>query len=165
MLAQPRTVFAWGFKAEGIEVVMPVPAALSPDGRLLPGRWRGWWEGVVDLIPDGKPTSGVRQRQLSLEKVFGRGIPKAFPEATESVLRFVTPSDGHQGMTIRPDGSHSRAWRDGKVRDVVEWDLSAPDLEGKDISFVWDHEQEFHYRKSYMLPLLEDGERQMLRLV
>jgi phosphatidylinositol glycan class T len=47
LLAQPGTVFSWGFKSEGIEVIMPDETS--------PGRWRGWWEGVVDLVPEVGP--------------------------------------------------------------------------------------------------------------
>lgn len=124
---------------------MPVPASLSPSGEALPGRWRGWWEGVVDLVPDGRASSGARQRQLSLEKVFGRGVPKPFPEASDSVLRFILPDN--ERMTARPDGSRQTKWVDGRQRDILQWDLTDVELQGKDIAFEWDGEHGFSYRK------------------
>lgn len=125
---------------------MPVPAALSPSGEALPGRWRGWWEGVVDLVPDGRPSGGPLQRKLSLEKVFGRGVPKPFPEASESVLRFILPEN--ESMSARPERSRQKAWIDGRHREVIEWDLKDATLQGEDIAFDWEGEHEFSYRMS-----------------
>lgn len=125
---------------------MPVPASLSPDGRAMPGRWRGWWEGVLDLVPDGRVGNGRRERHLSLEKVFGRNVPKAFPEAAESTLRYIMPNEA--AMTVLPEGEHKQVWLDGRRREVVEWDLKDPELQGKDILFAWNGEHEFIYRES-----------------
>lgn len=131
LLAQPGIVFSWGYKTEGIEVIMP-------DGD-LPGRWTGWWEGVVDLVPERGGN-----RAFSLGSLFRRGVPKPFPEADSSVLRLVK----NQGMSVEP-ASTIDAMVD--QREAYEWDLLDPALQHKDIRATWD--TAFAFRK---LPALTE---------
>jgi phosphatidylinositol glycan class T len=109
-----------------------------PDGS-APGRWRGWWEGVVDLVPKSGGS-----RTFSLERLFGKGVPQAFSEAESSVLRLVVP----EGLRMEPDPTASDGrWKDGRFRNVTEWDLLQADLQGKNIQFWWDGEDKFQHRK------------------
>jgi phosphatidylinositol glycan class T len=135
LLAQPNTVFAWGFKTEGIEVIMPTHGQ--------PGRWRGWWEGVVDLIPE----KGSGKRDFSLQRLFGRDVPRPFPEAEESVLRLVMPEQTGLRMDKAPGDTELR-WIDGRNRQLVSWNLQEESWTGADIHFWWDGEETFHYRAS-----------------
>jgi phosphatidylinositol glycan class T len=119
LLAQPGIVFSWGFKAEGIEVVMP-------DG-MRPGQWTGWWEGVVDTVPQ----RGTN-RAFSLGSLFRRGVPKPFPEADSSILRIIK----REGMSVEPDAAGITTV---DARDAHEWDLLDPSLQHKDIRASWDN--------------------------
>lgn len=107
-----------------------------------PGRWRGWWEGVVDLMPE----KGGGKRDFSLDRLFSKGIPRIFPEADESVLRLIMPDEDGLRMDRQPGYTDTR-WIDGKRRQVVEWDLLDKSSVGKDIRFWWDGEDKFQYRK------------------
>jgi phosphatidylinositol glycan class T len=129
LLAQPGIIFSWGFKAEGIDVVMP-------DGD-QPGRWRGWWEGVVDLNPQDST------REFSLGSLFRRGVPKIFPEAGSSVLRLITKKD----VRVDPECSRKEdVVEDGRQRMVREWNLLDERLQHQDIRVSW--EEEGRYRES-----------------
>jgi phosphatidylinositol glycan class T len=134
LLAQPNIVLAWGFKTEGIEVIMPSPGT--------PGRWRGWWEGVVDLVPEK-----AGSRAFSLGSLFKKGVPRSFPEASGSVLRLIKA--GGEVLSIPPD-SEALMWLDGKEREVEEWDLLDEKVQHKDIRVTWVDEDVFHYRKSLL---------------
>jgi len=134
LLAQPGIIFSWGFKAEGIEVIMP------SDGKA--GRWRGWWEGVVDLVPEKGGS-----RAFSLGSLFKKGVPKAFPEASSSVLTLVKP-DTDLDVSLEPDTTDSM-WIDGKSREVLQWDLMDERVQHKDIKVSWLGEDKFQYRKSF----------------
>lgn len=134
LLAQPGIVFSWGFKAEGIEVIMP--SASSPQGR-----WRGWWEGVVDLVPE----RGV-SRAFSTRTLFKKGLPRPFPEAESSVLRMIMPG----GRSLRMDPSADQQtgrWIDGRLREVRKWDLLDGNMVGQDVRFWWEDEMDFTYRE------------------
>jgi hypothetical protein len=133
LLAQPGIIFSWGFKTEGIEVIMPI------DGQ--PGRWRGWWEGVVDLVPE-KGAS----RAFSLGSLFKQGVPKPFPEASSSALRLVKP-DAELDVSLEPDTTELM-WIDGKSQKVLQWDLMNKRVQHKDIRISWPGEQTFQYRES-----------------
>lgn len=126
LLAQPGIVFSWGFKTEGIEVIMPIGNQ--------PGRWTGWWEGVVDLVPQ----RGRGVHAFSLGSLFKRGVPKSFPEAASSTMRIVKKA----GMKVEPDPA-----RDVMVdhREAYEWDLLDPEMQHKDIRGSW--EGVFEFRK------------------
>ncbi|KAK4689618.1 GPI-anchor transamidase subunit T, partial [Tremellales sp. Uapishka_1] len=126
LLAQPGVIFSWGFKTEGVEVVMP-------DRPGEEGRWRGWWEGVVDL---------KEKREFSLGSLFGKGVPIAFPEAQSSVLRIVTEDEE---LTAPEGGRQEKVSRDGKERVVREWDLLDGNLVGEDMRFSWGGEGPFKY--------------------
>ncbi len=134
LLAQPSTVFAWGFKTEGIEVIMP--------SNNQPGRWRGWWEGVVDLVP----VKGGGSREFSVESLFKKHLPRAFPEADESVLRVIMPGQDGLRMDKQPTVTETK-WIDGKKRHVAEWDVLDEEMIGQNIRFWWDGEGRFDYRK------------------
>jgi phosphatidylinositol glycan class T len=139
LLAQPGIIFSWGFKTEGIEVIMP--DALTGQS----GQWRGWWEGIVELVP---PNQERRRREFSLQSLFKKNIPLPFPEAEESVLRVIMPEEGGTGLQVEhePDTTELR-WLDGRLRTVKEWDLVQTGLIGQDLKFWWD-EDRFQYRKS-----------------
>jgi phosphatidylinositol glycan class T len=139
LLAQPNIVFSWGFKTEGIEVIMP---SLENGGE---GRWRGWWEGVVDLVPEKQ---GGGSRSFSLGSLFKRGVPRPFPEASTSVLRLI--KSGGEEVSVEPDNEEV-VWMDGKEREVVEWDLLGERVQSKDIKVDWVNEEVFRYRKSIQL--------------
>jgi phosphatidylinositol glycan class T len=133
LLAQPGIVFSWGFKTEGIEVIMP------SNGQ--PGRWRGWWEGVVDLVPEKGGS-----RAFSLGSLFKKGVPRVFPEASSSLLRLVQPKESI-GTSIDPDSTEVE-WIDGKPRKVMQWDLLKERVQHKDLRVFWQGEGQFRYRKS-----------------
>ncbi|WRT68675.1 uncharacterized protein IL334_005654 [Kwoniella shivajii] len=130
LLAQPGIIFTWASQSEGIEVLMPTS---SNDGV-----WRGWWEGIIDLV-DNK---GNRKRDFSIEGIFKKKIPKAFPETQQSILRLI--KDDSTAITVHPSGKEKTDWIDGKLRDIVEWDLLDQDLIGGDININWD-EEKFDY--------------------
>ena len=132
LLANPHVVLSWSFQSEGIEIVMP----RGPRS----GHWRGWWEGVVDLIPPRHTGS----RTFSLHSVFRQGLPRAFPEAQSSVLRLIMPQGG---LSMDTKGRNDLEWVDGKTREVVEWDLLDDESIGKDMRFWWGGEERFHYRE------------------
>lgn len=135
LLAQPGIVFSWGFKTEGIEIIMPA------NGQ--PGRWRGWWEGVVDLVPEKNGGS----RDFSLGSLFQRGVPRPFPEATSSTLKLVGAArEDALRVSIEPDTT-GMVIMDGSEREVKEWDLLNERLQRKDIKFSWDGENTFVYRE------------------
>lgn len=96
-----------------------------------PGSWRGWWEGVVDL------TLGENM-DITLERLFGRGVPRAFPEADESILRVVG-----EDVQVEPDTMPKTLWLDGRARTVYEWDLRSG---LKDVRITF--EEPFQHRKS-----------------
>lgn len=133
LLAQPGVVFAWGFKSEGIEVLMP------DAGR--PGVWRGWWEGLVDLVPPG---GGGGSRAFSIESVFGKTLPRPFPEATSSELRLITEETT---VRVQPDATADEVRVvDGRIRNLRVWNLQHGDLKGDDVRVWWDGEDRFSYR-------------------
>lgn len=134
LLAKPGVVLAWGFKTEGINVVMPTSDE--------PGSWTGWWEGVVDLIP----VRGRGSREFTLEKLFHQRLPRAFPAASSSVLRVIRPRD--QRFRADPPAQRSEGrWVDGRRRAVDEWDLTDGAMAGSDVRFWWDGEGEFEHRE------------------
>ena len=98
------------------------------------GSWRGWWEGVVDLTLD---SSG--QRSFDLEKLFRKGVPRAFPEAEESVIRVIG-----EGFDVEPSAKETVQWVDGRAKRVSEWDLlrDAP----SDVRVSW-KEDRFEHRE------------------
>jgi phosphatidylinositol glycan class T len=135
LLAQPGIVFAWGFKTEGSDVIMPSATSVQ-------GQWRGWWEGVVDLVPEE-----AGSRAFSLRSLFKKGIPRPFPEAERSVLRFIKPEEA--ALRMDPPATLEEAqWVDGRWRDVAEWDLLDEQITGQDVRFRWDGDGEFRYRAS-----------------
>lgn len=134
LLAQPGVVLSWGFKAEGIDVVMPDSSTGAG------GHWKGWWEGVVDLVP---VTGG--SRASSIEKLFRKSIPRVFPEASSSVIRLMTPAEEAFRVDPLPQSSQE-IWIDGKQRQILEWDLMNGDMVGKDLRFWWHEEGEFKHR-------------------
>lgn len=137
LLAQPGVVLSWGFKAEGIEVIMPDPSTATG------GLWKGWWEGVVDLVP---VTGG--SRASSIEKLFRRSIPRVFPEASSSVIRLITPEQDNFRMEPQA-GSREEQWLDGRKREVMVWDLMDGGLVGQDLRFWWENEGDFGHRTSH----------------
>lgn len=160
LLAQPGVVLSWGFQAEGIQIAMPDPYSSSVMGKDQ-GSWNGWWEGVVDLVPvRGRGQSGLHPapREFSLESLFGRRVPRAFPEAESSVLRVISgeeegsnAQEDKMAMMVEPQESRkSVQWIDGKAREVREWDLK--EMAGADVRVWWDGEETYRYRE---LPLLE----------
>lgn len=133
LLAHPRNVLGWGFKTEGIHVVMP------SEGQQ--GQWTGWWEGIVDLVPERGGS-----RQFSINSVFQENLPRAFPRASSSVLRVIRPEDDKFRID-RPPTRDLQTYIDGKYRDVSEWDLTDKNVFGQDIKFSWDGEGTFVYRE------------------
>ncbi|WWC71298.1 uncharacterized protein I206_105252 [Kwoniella pini CBS 10737] len=132
LLSQPGIIFSWESQSEGIEVLMP-----SGDGQ---GRWKGWWEGVIDLVPEKGGS-----RRTSISKMFNKKIPKPFPEVQNSVLRLIVEDEGLQAL---PSGLAKQEWIDGKIRKVLEWDLQNSTLIGGDIEFWWDGEDRFQYPRT-----------------
>ncbi|WVR09363.1 hypothetical protein IAU60_006429 [Kwoniella sp. DSM 27419] len=120
LLAKPGIIFAWASQAEGIEVIMPDETSQ--------GRWRGWWEGIVDVHSGGR-------RDFTLEQVFKRKIPRAFPEASSSWIRLIL----EDGARVEPAGETSRQWIDGKVSKVIQYDLTG--MSGEDIRVWWEEEK------------------------
>lgn len=121
----------WGFKTEGIDVVMPTGD--------LPGTWTGWWEGVVDLVPP----KGGGSRAFSINSLFKKNLPRPFPLAASSTLRVITTV----GLEIdtAPEKTSSQ-WLDGQRRQVVEWDLTKAETADKDIKFSFKGEGDFEHR-------------------
>lgn len=135
LLAQPGIIFSWGFKTEGIEVIMPTVE--SPQGQ-----WVGWWEGVVDLVP-----AGGGRRAFSIRSLFNKGLPRPFPEAEASLLRVILPEG--TGMSMEPRSAHEELqWIDGKPRHVMEWDLLDERMAGQDVKLWWE-ENNFVYRMPF----------------
>lgn len=129
LLAKPGVVLAWGFKTEGIDVVMPTADA--------PGSWKGWWEGVVDPVPKRG------ERDFTISKLFQQPLPRAFPAASSSVIRVIRPRD--ERFRANPPAPRRVArWMDGRQRTVDEWDLD--ELATKDMTFWWDGEGDFEHR-------------------
>lgn len=126
LLAQPGVVFTWGFKTEGIEVIMPTADQ--------PGMWRGWWEGVVDLDPKLR---GVKS--FSIESLFHRSLPRPFPEATRSTLK-VIQNEITLNPAIEPHSVDTEVL-DGQDRTVMKWDLLDERLRHKDIKVSWDEDR------------------------
>ncbi|KAK8854554.1 hypothetical protein IAR55_003293 [Kwoniella newhampshirensis] len=143
LLAQPGIIFSWGFKTEGIEVIMP--SSDQPQGR-----WKGWWEGVVDLVPE----RGTAKRDFSTEQLFKRHLPRVFPEAESSVIRVIKPQVGGGHLRLEPTGRSKEQWVDGELREVIEWDLLAEtaSLSGKYIRATWEIESEFKYPRIFAKP-------------
>ena len=138
LLAQPGIIFSWGFKAEGIKVVMPSTSCSRSDPTACKGMWRGWWEGVVDLVPEKGGS-----RAFSIESLFRNSIPSPFPEASSSLIRLI--SSGPE-LRMEPDGETRSEWIDGGSREVTEW--NAVELAGRDVHFWWQDEGSFAYRQS-----------------
>lgn len=109
------------------------------------GQWRGWWEGIVELVP---PNQERRRREFGLQSLFKKNIPLPFPEAEDSVLRVIMPEESGTGLQVEhvPDTTELR-WLDGRLRTVKEWDLVQTGLIGQDLKFWWD-EDRFQYRRS-----------------
>ncbi|KLT45242.1 Gpi16 subunit, GPI transamidase component [Cutaneotrichosporon oleaginosum] len=137
LLAKPGVVLAWGFKTEGIDVVMPTADA--------PGSWKGWWEGVVDLVPKRG------ERSFTINKVFQQPLPRVFPAASSSVIRVIRPRDDRFRADPAPPRTVER-WMDGRKRTVDEWDLAK--VAGKDMAFWWDGEGQFEHPLSFEPPLV-----------
>jgi len=113
------------------------------------GRWTGWWEGVVDLVP---PRGG--NRDFSIQSLFKKGLPKPFPEADQSVLTLIMPGSGGVRTDREPDRIESR-WLDGRRRQAVHWDLLDSQAAGSNINFSWDDEGSFRYRELKQGPLAD----------
>ncbi|BEI85142.1 hypothetical protein CcaverHIS002_0505430 [Cutaneotrichosporon cavernicola] len=138
LLAKPGVVLSWGFKTEGIDVVMPTADA--------PGSWRGWWEGVVDLVPMRNDA-----RDFTIHKLFQQLVPRPFPAASSSVIRVVRPRGEHFSSDPAPARS-VKQWMDGRQRVVDEWDLA--DVSGRDMGFWWDGEGHFQHPLSFEPPFV-----------
>ncbi|WWD19310.1 hypothetical protein CI109_103768 [Kwoniella shandongensis] len=140
LLAQPGIIFSWGFKTEGIEVIMP--SSSQPQGR-----WKGWWEGVVDLVPE----RGTASREFSIETLSKKHVPRVFPEAESSVIRLIKPKVDSDRMEAEPAGRVEEKWVDGVKREVVEWDMldETTQLSGKDIKVRWNDEGDFKYPRTF----------------
>lgn len=109
-----------------------------------PGRWRGWWEGVVDLVPEKGGS-----RAFSLGSLFKKGVPRVFPEASSSTLRLVQPKESI-GYSMDPD-STDMEWIDGQARKVMQWNLLSDRVQHKDLRVFWQGEGQFRYRKFFIL--------------
>ena len=105
------------------------------------GQWRGWWEGVVDLVPIGGGS-----RAFSMRSLFKKDILKPFPEADSSLIRLVMPEGAKLARDPAPSQISGR-WLDGRWREVAEWDLLDKSLHALDLRFWWEHEGDFAYRK------------------
>lgn len=131
LLAHPGNVLGWGFKTEGIDVVMP--------SKTQQGTWTGWWGGVVDLVPERGGTRG-----FTLKTIFGTNLPRPFPKAASSTLRLIAPEGG---LAVDPAPQKvNKRWVDGRRREVAEWDLFTEDLQDKDFGFWWHEEGPFKHR-------------------
>ena len=77
-------------------------------------------------------------RDSTLERLFGRGVPRPFPEADASVLRVIG-----KGFDVQPEAREEVRWVDSEGRRVYEWDLlhDAP----RDVRVSWD--EQFEHRK------------------
>lgn len=137
LLAQPHVVLSWGFKTEGIEVVMP-------EGD-QPGKWTGWWEGIVDLVPKEGGS-----RDFSISSLFKQNLPRPFARASSSNLRLIKPKGGNN-VDIPPKFT-SKQWIDGSIREILDWDLLDSSLAGKDLHFTFG-ESHFSYRRFSSNPL------------
>lgn len=95
----------------------------------------------MDLVP----LSGG-SRASSLEKLFKKNIPRAFPEAASSVIRMIMPEEDSFRVDPLPNRM-DRSWVDGKARNIAEWGLTDGDMTGKDVRFWWHEEGDFKHRK------------------
>ncbi|TXT09217.1 hypothetical protein VHUM_02691 [Vanrija humicola] len=139
LLAQPGVVLAWGFKTEGIDVVMPTETEQ--------GTWRGWWEGVVDLVP----IPGA-SRQHSINSLFKKPLPRPFPLASSSVLKVIAPSGG---FSVEPGPNDVEGkWIDGTRHEEASWDLLVDGVAGHDIKFWFNDEAEFVHPQHFEPPLV-----------
>lgn len=107
------------------------------------GKWTGWWEGVVDLMPPGAGVKNVK-RETGLEKLFKKRLPPSCPETESSVIRLILPENVK--VNVEPQGRVVGEWRDGKWRQVMEWNAKDREMVGKDLKVWWDEER-FEYRK------------------
>lgn len=133
LLARPGNVLSWGFKTEGIHVVMP------SEGKQ--GQWTGWWEGIVDLVPERGGS-----REFTISSVFKENLPRPFPRASSSILRVIKPKHPNFSIDHTPK-REKQQFVDGRYRDIAEWDLKDKSLAGQDIKFSWDGEGNFVYRE------------------
>ncbi|WVQ68517.1 uncharacterized protein L199_006725 [Kwoniella botswanensis] len=148
LLSQPGIIFSWESQSEGIEILMP--SSTHPQGR-----WKGWWEGVLPLIPENNKRNNNnddKSRNFSIEKIFKKKLPRTFPEAQSSVLRLIKDSPRDDNLRAKPNGQEREECIDGQIRNVIKWDLMDANLVGKDIDFWWDGETEFHYAHNILLP-------------
>jgi len=113
-----------------------------------PGMWRGWWEGVVDLVPEKGGS-----RAFSLGSLFKKGVPRVFPEASSSILRLIQPNAPLES-SVDPD-STAVEWIDGKLREIMQWDLLDERVHHKDIRIYWPGEGHYQYRKPSCLTAVE----------
>nr|XP_019044960.1 hypothetical protein I302_06876 [Kwoniella bestiolae CBS 10118]OCF23890.1 hypothetical protein I302_06876 [Kwoniella bestiolae CBS 10118] len=143
LLAQPGIIFSWESQSEGIEILMP--------STTHQGRWRGWWEGVLPLVPENNKRGNDKTRNFSIEQILRKKLPKPFPEAQSSVLRLIKDL-ADDNLRAQPNGEEKKEWIDGKSRTVVEWDLSNAELTGNDIQFWWDGENVYHYPRNIPPP-------------
>jgi len=112
-----------------------------------PGMWRGWWEGVVDLVPEKGGS-----RAFSLGSLFKKGVPRVFPEASSSILRLIQPNAPLES-SVDPD-STAVEWIDGKLREIMQWDLLDERVHHKDIRISWPGEGQYQYRKPLLIPVI-----------
>ncbi|EKD02669.1 hypothetical protein A1Q2_03095 [Trichosporon asahii var. asahii CBS 8904] len=140
LLARPGNVLSWGFKTEGIHVVMP------SEGKQ--GQWTGWWEGIVDLVPERGGS-----REFTISSVFKENLPRPFPRASSSILRVIKPNDPNFSIDHTPK-REKQQFVDGRYRDIAEWDLKDKSLAGQDIKFSWDGEGNFVYPQIFEPPAI-----------
>lgn len=139
LLAQPGVVLSWGFKTEGIDVVMP-----RGDEQ---GTWTGWWEGVVDLVPHRGGS-----RQFSINSLFKRDLPRSFPGASSSVLRVIRPAE--EAFVASGDPTRAGRWVDGTYRAIDEWNLQDNSLAGTNVEFSWSGEGDFTHPQRFEPPAI-----------
>jgi hypothetical protein len=53
-----------------------------------------------------------------------------------------------EGMSMEPEAPKREGkWIDGRFREVAEWDLLEPGMQGRDVRFWWDGERDFVHRE------------------
>lgn len=92
------------------------------------------------------PGAGVKgvKRETGLEKLFERRLPPSCPETESSVIRLILPEN--EKVNVEPQGRVMGEWRDGKWRQIMEWDAKDREMVEKDLKVWWDEER-FEYRK------------------
>lgn len=105
---------------------------------------------MVDLMPPGAGVKNVK-RETGLEKLFKKRLPPSCPETESSVIRLILPEN--EKVNVEPQGRVVGEWRDGKWRQVMEWNAKDREMVGKDLKVWWDEER-FEYPRTIDPPAI-----------